>query len=225
MPRIGSAFGTAARRAAADAERARRPRARVGGRHLARVSAGAARSIAPQATQRERLLMRLMTPIAKYWLCKRLPPLATEAMECLGGNGYVEEAPLARLYREAPLNGIWEGSGNVICLDVLRSIEREPASLEALREEIAAGRAHQARRTVDLRDAQGPGQLGTPGAPHRRGRRARAAGQPHGATRVAGGRRRFLRLAPGGRLGAARSERFRRRCACEAIVERSRLTA
>src|SRR5262249_7004404 len=55
----------------------------------------------------ERQLVRLMTPVAKYWVCKRLPPLVLEAMECLGGNGYVEEAPLARLYREAPLNGIW----------------------------------------------------------------------------------------------------------------------
>ena len=88
---------------------------------------------------RERLLMRLMTPIAKYWLCKRLPALVAEAMECLGGNGYVEEAPLARLYREAPLNGIWEGSGNVICLDVLRSIQREQEGLNVLREEIDAG--------------------------------------------------------------------------------------
>ena len=89
--------------------------------------------------ERERLVVRLMTPIAKYWLSKRLPPLVVEAMECLGGNGYVEEAPLARLYREAPLNGIWEGSGNVICLDVLRSIQKEPASLEALLDEINAG--------------------------------------------------------------------------------------
>ena len=91
--------------------------------------------------ERERLLMRVMTPIAKYWLCKRLPLLAVEAMECLGGNGYVEEAPLARLYREAPLNGIWEGSGNVICLDVLRTLEREPETLDALVEEIARGSA------------------------------------------------------------------------------------
>jgi len=97
--------------------------------------------------ERERLLMRLMTPVAKYWLCKRLPPLAVEAMECLGGNGYVEEAPLARLYREAPLNGIWEGSGNVICLDVLRSIQKEPAGLEALLEEINRG-GERMRRSV-----------------------------------------------------------------------------
>ena len=92
-----------------------------------------------EADARERLLMRLITPIAKYWLCKRLPPLVVEAMECLGGNGYVEEAPLARLHREAPLNGIWEGSGNVICLDVLRSVEREPDSVAALLAEIGRG--------------------------------------------------------------------------------------
>jgi putative acyl-CoA dehydrogenase len=87
----------------------------------------------------ERRLVRLMTPIAKYWLCKRLPPLVLEAMECLGGNGYVEEAPIARLYREAPLNGIWEGSGNVICLDVLRSLQKEPGTIEALLGEIRLG--------------------------------------------------------------------------------------
>jgi putative acyl-CoA dehydrogenase len=87
----------------------------------------------------ERKLVRLITPIAKYWLCKRLPPLVAEAMECLGGNGYVEEAPLARLYREAPLNGIWEGSGNVICLDVLRSLQKERDSMEALLEEMGKG--------------------------------------------------------------------------------------
>ncbi|HEY6930215.1 MAG TPA: acyl-CoA dehydrogenase family protein [Thermoanaerobaculia bacterium] len=88
---------------------------------------------------RERLLVRLMTPIAKYWLCKRLPPFVAEAMECLGGNGYVEEGPLARLYREAPLNGIWEGSGNVVCLDVLRSLEKTPDAPGDLLDEIARG--------------------------------------------------------------------------------------
>jgi putative acyl-CoA dehydrogenase len=68
----------------------------------------------------ERLLARIMTPVAKYWLCKRNPPFTAEAMECLGGNGFVEDGPFGRLFRESPLNGIWEGSGNVICLDVLR---------------------------------------------------------------------------------------------------------
>jgi putative acyl-CoA dehydrogenase len=85
----------------------------------------------------ERELQRVLTPIAKYWLCKRMTPVAVEAMECLGGNGYVEEAPLARLYREAPLNGIWEGSANVICLDALRALARSPESLAVLRAEIA----------------------------------------------------------------------------------------
>ncbi len=84
----------------------------------------------------ERLMTRLITPIAKYWLCKRLTWFVTEAMECLGGNGYVEESPMARLYREAPLNGIWEGSGNVICLDVLRALRKEPGAREALMQEL-----------------------------------------------------------------------------------------
>lgn len=86
----------------------------------------------------ERGLQRALTPIAKYWLCKRMTPVATEAMECLGGNGYVEEGPLARLWREAPLNGIWEGSANVICLDALRALDRSEGALAALEREIAA---------------------------------------------------------------------------------------
>jgi putative acyl-CoA dehydrogenase len=68
---------------------------------------------------------RLLTPAVKYWVCKTAPALTYEAMECLGGNGYVEEAILARLYREAPVNAIWEGSGNVMCLDVLRAFARD----------------------------------------------------------------------------------------------------
>jgi len=87
--------------------------------------------------ERERHFARIVTPVAKYWVCKRINALAVEAMECLGGGGYVEESPLARLYREAPVNGIWEGSGNVISLDVLRSIAREPASVEAFFAELA----------------------------------------------------------------------------------------
>ena len=88
---------------------------------------------------REAALQRALTPIAKYWLCKRMTPVAVEAMECLGGNGYVEESPLARLYREAPLNGIWEGSANVICLDALRAFAKSPEAFEALADEIGAG--------------------------------------------------------------------------------------
>ncbi|HUJ00340.1 MAG TPA: acyl-CoA dehydrogenase family protein [Usitatibacter sp.] len=95
---------------------------------------------ASSASEAERSLQRILTPVAKYWLCRRMTPVAVEAMECLGGNGYVEEGPLARLFREAPLNGIWEGSANVICLDALRAIGRSPASLEALAAEIGAAR-------------------------------------------------------------------------------------
>ena len=79
---------------------------------------------------------RLMTPVTKYWVCKIAPPLVAEAMECLGGNGYVEEAPLARLYREVPVNAIWEGSGNVMALDVLRVLQREPEIAETVMEEL-----------------------------------------------------------------------------------------
>lgn len=85
-------------------------------------------------------LARIATAIAKYHVCKRTPGMVYEAMECHGGNGFVEELPLARLYREAPLNSIWEGSGNVICLDVLRALAREPATWPALRAELGAAR-------------------------------------------------------------------------------------
>jgi putative acyl-CoA dehydrogenase len=94
--------------------------------------------------EHERHIMRILTPIAKYWHCKRITPFMVEAMECFGGNGYVEEGPMARLYREAPLNGIWEGSGNVICLDVLRSMQKTPQAVEALLKEIVEGTANDA---------------------------------------------------------------------------------
>jgi putative acyl-CoA dehydrogenase len=84
-----------------------------------------------------RLFARLATAVVKYWVCKRTPVFVAEALECLGGGGYVEESILPRLYREAPLNGIWEGSGNVMCLDVLRAMGREPETVEAFFEEIA----------------------------------------------------------------------------------------
>jgi putative acyl-CoA dehydrogenase len=95
---------------------------------------------ASKADARERELQRVLTPVAKYWLCKRMAPVAAEAMECLGGNGYVEEAPLARLYREAPLNGIWEGSANVICLDALRALTKSRDAFATLADEITAAR-------------------------------------------------------------------------------------
>ena len=75
---------------------------------------------------------RIATAVGKYWVCKRQPAMVAEALECLGGNGYVEDSGMPRLFRESPLNGIWEGSGNVMCLDVLRAADREPAALDAL---------------------------------------------------------------------------------------------
>lgn len=89
----------------------------------------------------ERVWMRLMTPAAKFWVCKRTVELTGEAMEVLGGNGYINDGILARLYREAPVNSIWEGSGNVMCLDVLRAVAREPEAFAGLLEDMA-GRSH-----------------------------------------------------------------------------------
>jgi len=101
---------------------------------------------------REAALMRLATPIAKFWVCKRHPGFVYEALECLGGAGFVEESAMPRLYRQAPLNAIWEGSGNVIALDVLRALSREPESLEAIRSEIAT--AHGLDRAFDRHAAR-----------------------------------------------------------------------
>ncbi len=96
---------------------------------------------AREASEQERSFGRLATAVAKFWLCKRVPVQVGEALECLGGNGYVEESIMPRLYREAPLYSIWEGSGNVMCLDILRAISKDPATLEAFTAEIrrAAG--------------------------------------------------------------------------------------
>jgi putative acyl-CoA dehydrogenase len=130
----------------------------------------------------ERHFRRIALPIAKYWICKRAVAVAAEALECHGGNGYVEESILPRLYREAPLNSIWEGSGNVNALDVLRAMNREPESLaafldtvdldrgsdprldravEALRSQLAnpAGAEADARRVVELMAAVLEGSL------------------------------------------------------------------
>ncbi len=87
---------------------------------------------------------RIATPIGKYWICKRAPVAVNEAQECLGGNGYVEDFILPRLYRQAPLNSIWEGSGNVQCLDVLRAMRRHPEAVDALRAELGAQRGKSA---------------------------------------------------------------------------------
>jgi len=90
------------------------------------------------SNEAEAAYARLMTPAIKYWVCKSAPVLIGEAMECLGGNGYVEEGNLARQYREAPVNSIWEGSGNVMCLDVLRVLKKTPKILETVLDMLAA---------------------------------------------------------------------------------------
>ena len=102
--------------------------------------------------EHEAALARILTPMAKYWNTKRAPYAVFEALECHGGPGYVEEAPLARMYREAPLNSIWEGSGNVMCLDVLRALGREPASVEALFTELESARGTDARLDATIDD-------------------------------------------------------------------------
>ena len=103
----------------------------------------------------ENLLGRILTPAGKYWLCKRGPAFGAEAMEVMGGNGYVEDGPLARLYREFPVNSIWEGSGNVMCLDVLRALGKSPdGARAALEAELAPAAA------LDQRFARYVAQLG-----------------------------------------------------------------
>ena len=98
------------------------------------------RSLAPGGDQHEKLLLRLGLPTGKYWICKRTPFHAYEAMECLGGNGVTEDFILARLYRDAPINAIWEGSGNVQALDMLRALSRSPEVLDAWNTELARTR-------------------------------------------------------------------------------------
>ncbi|SDR86120.1 putative acyl-CoA dehydrogenase [Halopseudomonas xinjiangensis] len=108
--------------------------------------------------EQEAKFARLVTAIGKYWICKRAPAIINEAQECLGGAGYVEETILPRLYREAPVNSIWEGSGNVQCLDVLRALSKEAGVLEALFSELGDGHgdarlgAHIERLKRDFRD-------------------------------------------------------------------------
>jgi putative acyl-CoA dehydrogenase len=91
-----------------------------------------------QENAQEAAVRRVATAVSKYWICKRAPVHAGEALECLGGNGYVEPSGLPRLYREAPVNSVWEGSGNVICLDVLRAMIKSPDSVEAYLVEVEA---------------------------------------------------------------------------------------
>jgi putative acyl-CoA dehydrogenase len=108
---------------------------------------GLARAFERRAERSDTSYARLIIPAAKYFVCKSAPPFVYEALECMGGNGYVEELPLARLYREAPLNAIWEGSGNVMALDVLRAIGRHPEEAMSVLDSFA-------RATADVFQAQ-----------------------------------------------------------------------
>ncbi|MEU8936694.1 acyl-CoA dehydrogenase family protein [Streptomyces goshikiensis] len=103
-------------------------------------------------TDQERAFLRIAVPAAKYWVTKRCTPMVAEALECLGGNGYVEESGLPRLLRESPLNSIWEGSGNVQALDVLRALQREPLALNAFLQEVGLARGADHRLDSAIKD-------------------------------------------------------------------------
>ena len=161
----------------------------------------------------EAALRRIALPLAKFWVCKRTPAMVAEALECLGGNGYVEESGMPLLFRESPLNSVWEGSGNVNALDVLRALAREPEALDAWITEVGLARGADARldRAVDdtlalLGDAGRPRGVGpTPGRPDGR----LPAGLAAGPLRPARGGRRVLRLPA--RHGVRRHVRHPRR--------------
>jgi len=113
----------------------------------------------------QRALLRVALPAAKYWVCKRAPFVATEALECLGGNGYVEDSGMPRLLRDSALNSIWEGSGNVTALDVLRALSRTPEAADVLLAEIDSGVAADSRLSAAadslrglLKEAQAAGE-------------------------------------------------------------------
>ncbi len=104
-----------------------------------------ARALDHRDDPHEELLARLCTPVGKYWICKRTPQHAYEAMECIGGSGVMEDGPMPRLFRESPVNAIWEGSGNVQCLDVLRAMRKTPEVVDAFFAEVARARGANAR--------------------------------------------------------------------------------
>ncbi len=106
-----------------------------------------ARAMDNRAIEHEDLLVRLAVPVGKYWICKRTPAHAYEALECIGGSGVMEDCMMPRLFRESPVNAVWEGSGNVQCLDVLRAMQRSPAAVDAFFAEL--GRARGANEQLD----------------------------------------------------------------------------
>ena len=148
---------------------------------------------AVRGDERETLLRRIGLAAGKYWVCKRATPHAAEAMECLGGNGYVEESGMPRLYREAPLMGIWEGSGNVSALDTLRAMATRPECVDVLFDELAETTGQDPRLDAHVDDAQaaarGSRDHPVPRPQGRRGHQPRAAGLAAGAPRPSRGRR------------------------------------
>ena len=156
-----------------------------------------ARALDHRDDPHEDALVRLGSAIGKYWICKRTPGHAYEALECLGGSGVMEDSPMPRLYREAPVNAIWEGSGNVQCLDIARAIQRSPQTLQAYFAEVSAseGRKRGARRSC--LGAQGrsarPRRFRQPRPGSLRPARRRAPGRGFVPRRFSG-RRRLLPL-------------------------------
>ena len=157
----------------------------------------------------EAAFRRLALAATKYWACKRAPAHAAEALECLGGNGYVEESGMPRLYREAPLASIWEGSGNVAALDALRALTRQPESAEAFFAELdlAAGRRQPAGPGGDQAAQGGQRPVRGPRPPSGRGHGPRAPGRPARPVRRPRRGRRVRRVPAGrrrraGNLGA-----------------------
>src|SRR6202000_466365 len=126
---------------------------------------------AARGDEQEATFRRIALAVTKYWVCKRVPVHGAEALECLGGNGYVEESGLPRLYREAPLQSIWEGSGNVAALDALRALTRQPEAVEAFFGEL--DQASGADRRLD--DAIGQLRKDVADPSEQAGRRAAAA--------------------------------------------------
>ena len=119
-----------------------------------------ARAMDHRADEHEDLLVRLVTAVGKYWICKRTPNHAYEAMECIGGSGVMEDSMMPRLFRESPVNAIWEGSGNVQCLDVLRALSKTPAVVDAFFAEV--GQARGAHAALDRHVADLAGRLQGP---------------------------------------------------------------
>ena len=165
-----------------------------------------------EASDRDVALRRLATPVSKYWVCKRGPQHAYEALECLGGNGYTESFPLARRYREQPVMAIWEGSGNVIALDVLRALTRDRDSRRGVRRRArraprgasAVLDATSTARSGLLAAADGadPATAAVAGPPPQRGSRARVPGLAHAPPRARPRRRGLHRRTPRATIAA-----------------------